>query len=202
MADASEVSQQQSLKIGDTVLLFVREQFGYVYSELTRFTNGTINFYLWYKFIPLHSSAHKYVSVYKVEPNAEKDPNFSNIARKYMCIHQLAKKLCHICLSQMPRSKWLYPTSMRHSNSLCNASKSKHGTYSKSKQGACSNITSLLLSFDCVIIQSKHQIRRTQGRKIGFCKGVTPIHSIPTLSTLYFFTNWSLHNTFLVFQNF
>ena len=87
MADASEVSQQQSLKIGDTVLLFVREQFGYVYSELTRFTNGTINFYLWYKFIPLHSSAHKYVSVYKVKPNAEKDPNFSNIARKCMYIH-------------------------------------------------------------------------------------------------------------------
>ena len=44
MADAGEVSQQQSLKFGDTVLLFVREQFGYVYSELSRYTNYAINF--------------------------------------------------------------------------------------------------------------------------------------------------------------
>ena len=84
MAAGSTQSEERYLKIGDTVLLYVSEPSGYVYSELSRYLKiqqacifSCIRYYYCY------SSVYNLVSVFPADQDTRENPAFPNVACTY-----------------------------------------------------------------------------------------------------------------------
>ena len=109
-----DAQAQHSLRVGDTVLLYAKEANGFVFSELTRYIDMQNVVLLC---ICQCSQQHNSVALFKT--NFFRDPNFSNVNRKFtawLCdilaksldaeLHWLPPASIVLCWSAMTRSSF------------------------------------------------------------------------------------------------